>query len=56
MRRKIVAIVWPPGLGARAQLECGHLANILARDLAALERRVGTERVCWQCIAAKAVR
>lgn len=48
-RRKITTIVTPPGLGPRAQLDCGHLANILARDAAALERRVGTERICCEC-------
>lgn len=48
-RRMITAIVWPPGLGARAQLDCGHLANILARSPETLQRRVGTERVCSEC-------
>lgn len=48
-RRKITAIVWPDGLGARAQLDCGHLANILARDKAELEARVGTWRICCEC-------
>lgn len=47
-KRRIVAIDWSEG-APRARLECGHLANILARSRAALERRIGTTRRCYAC-------